>query len=103
MQEEKLPWKANKTIPKMRQWKCVRKAHGWLGHFNLKGDRGHPDALDAGFEVSQIYVGHYQSGGTPTLDEGFTIMFRTVNDYPCEFTVKYHENMWPFAVEEYVE
>jgi len=50
--------------------------------------------LDAGFEVSQIYVGHYQSGGTPTLDEGFTITFRTVNDYPCEFTVKYHGKIW---------
>lgn len=82
---------------------CVRKAQGWLGDFNLKGDRRHPDALDAGFEVSQIYIGHYQSGGTPILEEGFTITFRTVNDYPCEFAVKYHENMWPFAVEEYVE
>jgi len=82
---------------------CVRKAQGWLSHFNLKGDRWHPDALDAGFEVSQIYVGHYQSGGIPILDEGFTITFRTINNYPCEFTVKYHKNMWPFAVEEYVE
>lgn len=35
--------------------------------------------------------------------DGFTITIRTINDYPCEFTVKYHENMWPFAVEEYVE
>jgi hypothetical protein len=82
---------------------CIGKAKAWLKHFNLKCDRWYPDALDAGFEVSQIYIGHYQSGGTPVTEEGFTITFRTINDYPCEFTVKFHENMWPFAVEEYVE
>ena len=82
---------------------CVRKAQGWLEHFNLKGDKWHPDALDAGFEVSQVYIGHYQSGGMPIMDEGFTITFRPINSYPCEFTVKYHKNLWPFAVEEYVE
>ena len=84
--------------------KCVRLAKPWLEHFNLKNDRWHPDALDAGYEVSSIYVGTYDCGGpfrSPSL--GVTISFSTVNYYPCQFTVKYHRNLWPFAVEEWVE
>ena len=98
---EKIRLLAIKVLEELDE--CVRLAQSWLEHFNVKGDRWHPDALDAGFEVSQIYIGHYQSGGCPDLKEGFMITFRTINYYPCEFTVKFHENMWPFAVEEYVE
>lgn len=83
--------------------KCVEIAHKWLEHFNLKNDRWYPDALDKGFEVSGIYVGKYGYGHfQQPLTEGFTITFSTKNSYPCEFTVKFHENMHPFAVEEWV-
>lgn len=83
---------------------CVKKAKPWLGHFNLKHDKWHPDALDSGYEVSGIYVGTYDCGGPFKSSEfGFTISFSTVNYYPCQFTVKYHRNLWPFAVEEWVE
>lgn len=83
--------------------KCVSMAYKWLEHFNLKNDRWYPDALDEGFEISGIYVGKYGYGHFQTpLQEGFTITFSTKNYYPSEFTVKFFENMWPFAVEECV-
>lgn len=83
--------------------KCVSMAYKWLEHFNLKNDRWYPDALDEGFEISGIYVGKYRYGHVQQpLIEGFTITFSTKNYYPSEFTVKFHKNMWPFAVEEWV-
>lgn len=82
---------------------CVSLAHKWLEHFNLKNDKWHPDALDEGFEVNGIYFGKYGYGHWPMLTKGFNISFSTKNYYPCDFTVKFHENMWPFAVEEWVE
>ena len=82
----------------------IRRAQPWLRHFNVKQDRRNPDGLDAGFEISGIYIGTYETGGpNRPKNDGFTITFRTVNPYPCDFTVKYHQNMQPFAVEEQVE
>lgn len=81
---------------------CVRKAYRWLEHFNLKNDRWYPDALDKGFEISGLYFGRYACGHNYN-DDGFTISFSTKNYYPCGFTVKFHKNMHPFAVEEWVE
>ena len=83
---------------------CIKSAQPWLKHFNLRGDRWYPDALDKGFEVVSVYIGQYISGGTPRPPEdGFMITFDAVNSYPCGFTVKFHRNMWPYAVEEFVE
>lgn len=85
---------------------AVKAAQGWLAHFNLKGDRRHPDALDAGYEISGIYIGRYEDGSAEAprlMTDGFKITFTPRNCYPCSFTVKYHKNMVPFAVEEYVE
>lgn len=83
---------------------CVSKAQSWLGHFNLKNDEFYPDALDKGYDINGIYIGKYKSGGVRRLiDYGFTITFSTKNYYPCGYTVKYHKNMTPFAVEEFVE
>ncbi len=83
--------------------KCVDIAYKWLEHFNLKNDRWYPDALDKGFEISGIYFGKYGYGHyQKPLTDGFTISFITKNSYPCEFTVKFHKNMHPFAVEEWV-
>mgnify|MGYP003294341065 CR=1 FL=1 len=81
---------------------CVSKAHKWLEHFNIKKDRWYPNALDKGFEVNGIYTGSYDCGHYPSKTYGFTITFGCVNSYPCDFTVKFHENLWPFAVEEWV-
>lgn len=82
---------------------CVSKARAWLKHFSLKGDRWYPDALDRGYEVNQLYVGEYSSGPLPfPHDSGFMMTFGTVNHYPCGFVVKFHRNMVPFAVEEFV-
>ncbi len=83
--------------------KCVDIAYKWLEHFNLKNDRWYPDALDKGFEISGIYFGKYGYGHFINyMTDGFTISFITKNSYPCEFTVKFHKNMHPFAVEEWV-
>ena len=85
---------------------AVKAAQGWLAHFNLKGDRWYPDALDAGYEISGIYIGSYEDGSAEapkSVTYGFKITFTPRNCYPCSFTVKYHRNMVPFAVEEYVE
>ncbi len=83
--------------------KCASIAYKWLEHFNLKNDRWYPDALDKGFEISGIYFGKYGYGHQQKpFTEGFTISFRTINYYPCNFTVKFHKNMHPFAVEEWV-
>ena len=85
---------------------AVKAAQGWLAHFNLKGDRRYPDALDAGYEISGIYIGSYEDGSAEAprfMTDGFKITFTPRNCYPCSFTVKYHKNMVPFAVEEYVE
>ena len=83
---------------------CVKKAQPWLGHFNLKHDKWYPDALDAGYEISAIYVGTWYHGApfVTTMDE-FTISFSTINYYPEQFTVKYTNRLWPIAVEEWVE
>lgn len=83
---------------------CVRKAQPWLSHFNLKHDRWYPDALDAGYEISGIFVGTFDYGGpykSPT--KGFTISFSTKNYYSEQFTVKYNTRLWSFVVEEWVE
>ena len=85
---------------------AVKAAQGWLAHFNLKGDRWYPDALDAGYEISGVYIGSYEDGSAEApkfVTDGFKITFTPRNCYPCSFTVKYHKNMVPFAVEEYVE
>lgn len=85
---------------------AVKAAQGWLAHFNLKGDRRYPDALDAGYEISGVYIGSYEDGSAEapkSVTYGFKITFTPRNCYPCSFTVKYHKNMVPFAVEEYVE
>lgn len=83
---------------------CVSKANSWLSHFNLKGDKWYPDALDNGFEICGIYFGKYGYSHNPyPLTDGFAISFSTKNYYPCAFTVKYfYRNLWPFAVEEWV-
>ena len=81
---------------------CVNSAYKWLEHFNLKNGKRHSDALDGGFEISGIYFGKYGYGHWPMLTDGFTISFSTQNYHPCDFTVKFHKNMWPFAVEEWV-
>ena len=84
--------------------KHIGKAHLWLGNFNVKHDRWHPEGLDAGFELRSIYIGKYETGGERRFTyEGFMMTFGTVNYYPCEFVVKFHKNMQPFAVEEIVE
>ena len=83
---------------------CVKKAQPWLGHFNLKHDKWYPDALDAGYEISGIYVGTWYHGAPfSTTMDGFTISFSTINYYPEQFTVKYTNRLWPIAVEEWVE
>ena len=85
---------------------AVKAAQGWLAHFNLKGDRRYPDALDAGYGISGIYIGSYEDGSAEAprfMTDGFKITFTPRNCYPCSFTVKYHKNMVPFAVEEFVE
>ena len=83
---------------------CVKKAQPWLGHFNLKHDKWYPDALDAGYEISAIYVGTWYHGAPfVTTMDGFTISFSTINYYPEQFTVKYTNRLWPIAVEEWVE
>lgn len=82
---------------------CIGKAHNWLTHFNLKQDRWSPDALDAGFAVSGIYFGKFGYGNRlHARCDGFAISFDTVNPYACGFTVKFHGNKTPFAVEEWV-
>ena len=82
---------------------AVNRARPWLGHFNLKHDRWHPDALDAGYVISFIYIGRYETGGMRRPQyHGFAITFDTVNPYPDEFTVKYLDNFNPFSVEETV-
>ena len=83
--------------------KCIKKAYNWLQHFNLKNDRWYSNALEEGFELYGIYFGKYGYGHQQKpLTDGFTISFKTKNDYPCIFTVKFRENMQPFAVEEWV-
>lgn len=83
---------------------CVMMAHKWLEHFYLKNDKWFPNALDRGFEIGGFYFGRYMYGNTPAPQTyGFTITFCTKNDYPCRFTVKFHPNLHPFAVEEWVE
>ncbi|MDE6729473.1 MAG: hypothetical protein K2J71_01695 [Oscillospiraceae bacterium] len=84
---------------------CVSKAYLWLEHFNLKNDRWYPNALDDGFEISGIYFGKYGYGHRHMMSftDGFTISFCTKNYYPCEFTIKFHKNMHPFSVEEWVQ
>lgn len=85
---------------------AVKAAQGWLAHFNLKGDRRYPDALDAGYEISGVYIGSYEDGSAEApkfVTNGFKITFTPRNYYPCSFTVKYHKNMVPFAAEEFVE
>ena len=82
----------------------VKKALPWLKHFNLKNDRWYPNALDAGFKLSGMYVGNFNYAHYQHFTEnGFALSFEAVNGYPCQFTVKYHTNMWPFTVEEWVE
>ena len=81
----------------------ISAAQGWLGHFNLKWDRRYPVALDAGYEVSSVYIGSYEESSAETpkwMTDGFKIAFTPRNCYPCSFIVKYHRNMVPFAVEE---
>lgn len=83
---------------------CIKKAQPWLGHFNLKHDKWYPDALDAGYEISGIFVGTWYHGAPfVTAMDGFTISFSTINYYPEQFTVKYTNRLWPIAVEEWVE
>ena len=83
--------------------KCVSIAYEWLEHFNTKNNRWYPDALDNGFEISGLYFGKYGYGHQQKpFTDGFTISFSTKNYYPCNFTVKFHKSMHPFAVEEWV-
>ena len=83
---------------------CVKKAQPWLNYFYLKHDRWYPDALDAGYEISGIFVGTWYHGAPfSTTMDGFTISFSTINYYPEQFTVKYTKRLWPIAVEEWVE
>ncbi len=82
----------------------VKKAKPWFEHFNLKHDKWYPDALDSGHEAIGIYVGTHEYGGPfKSLQLGFAISFSTVSYYHCQFTLKYHCNLWPVAVEEWVE
>ncbi|MBP5379851.1 MAG: hypothetical protein J6Y64_09970 [Ruminococcus sp.] len=84
--------------------KHIGRAQNWLGNFNVKHDRWHPEGLDAGFELRSIYIGKYETGGERRFTyEGFMMTFGTVNYYPCEFVVKFNMSMTPFAVEEIVE
>jgi hypothetical protein len=82
----------------------VERANNWLGHFNLKHDKWYPNALDGGYKIVQIYAGEFEAGGY-YRHSGFYIKFDTVNNYPCEFIVKFNTNSggWPYAVEECVE
>lgn len=81
----------------------IKKAYKWLQNFNLKNDRWHSNALDEGVELYGIYFGKYGYGHQQKpLTDGFTISFKAKNDYPCIFTVKFRENMHPFAIEEWV-
>lgn len=82
---------------------CIKKSYNWLQHFNLKNDKWYSNALEEGFELYGIYFGKYGYGHQQKpLTYGFTISFKTKNDYPCIFTAKFRENMHPFAVEEWV-
>ena len=80
---------------------CIRKAKPWLNEF--KPDKMYLDAFDKGFELYGIFFGKFEFGHQPKpATNGFTISFKPINYYPCIFTVKYHENMHPFAIEEWV-
>ncbi len=83
---------------------CIRKALGWLEHFSLKKDKWYPDALDKGFKVCCIYFGNYTYGHDPEpVTNGFALSFRTVEYFPCLFTVKFcRSDKHPFAVEEWL-
>ncbi len=82
--------------------KCIKDAQLWLKDIK-RVDKMYSDAFDLGFELYGITFGEFEYGhqSKPATD-GFTITFSTVNDYPCVFTVKYHQNMHPFAIEEWV-
>ena len=57
-----------------------------------------------GYATGKDPFGKFEYGHQPKpATDGFTISFRTVNYYPCVFTVKFHKNMHPFAIEEWVE
>ena len=83
--------------------KCIKDAQLWLKDIK-RADQMYSDAFDLGFELYGITFGKFEYGhrSKPATD-GFTISFSTVNYYPCAFTVKYHKNMHPFAIEEWVE
>ena len=77
--------------------RCVMLSHKWLENFR------EDDGLEDGFEINGMYFGKYGCGHQQhPLEEGFTITFAPINFHPCEFTVKFHKNLHPFAVEEYV-
>ena len=81
---------------------CINKAHRWLA--NIKSDeKMFPHAFDKGFEICGMYFGKYSYGHDPSPTNGFSISFSTVEYYPCNFTVKFHLNNHPFAVEEWVQ
>ncbi len=81
--------------------KCIDKAYMWLN--KIKPDKMYSDAFDKGFDLYGITFGDFEYGHMKKpATNGFTLTFTPVNYYPCNFTVKYHENMWPFAIEEWV-
>lgn len=87
----------------------IKRAKRWLRDFTVKHDQYYPDGLDAGFEIEGIFFGDYATTVPYRCPHsGFTITFRTVNYFPCLFTVKFHKYSiwpyaWPFAAEIEVE
>ena len=84
---------------------CIRKAQERLERFDLKNDKIFPHALDKGFEVYGMYFGRLNFGHDPEPSgNGFYISLRTIEYYPCVFTVKFFRNdRHPVAVEEWVQ
>ena len=84
---------------------CIRKAQERIEHFGLKNDKMFPHAPDKGFEVYGMYFGKLTCGHDPEpVTNGFSISLRTVEYYPCVFTVKFFRNdRHSFAVEEWVQ
>lgn len=83
--------------------KCINDAQSWLNDIKYD-DKMYSDAFDLGFELYGITFGKIEYGHQPKpATNGLIITFKTINYCPCIFSVKYNENMHPFAIEKYVQ